>query len=290
MANPEAPDTQQKNTDPLPPATKEDTGGQAQKPTKDREHSANINQIPMPIWWRDKEKRELVLIGATLLLAIFTAWMAWETHKLSEDSAKQVDAASISAKATERAATATEHSAIAAENYVAITKQSLGIAETSIAVTKRNARITETVTKMDLRAYLVLNDISVSGTRVGENPKATVSVKNIGKTPAYRVSIWSFWKIGNGIDNEDMNRLIKPVLDTGFFIGSGTDYGFDRYFSEVLTTQDSILLQTGVVSLYFFCRVAYVDKFNEVQFSQKCFVYRPRQHDMISLRKCDNAS
>lgn len=280
--------TEDKN--PLPPLPKEHETRQSGEPQKDGQNPANIQQPSKPVWWRDKDRRDIALILVTGFLAAFTAWMAWETHKLSGDSAQQAKATAISAKATEKAATATERSVAVAESSLAITKQSLAIAETSIAVTKRNARITEKITKMDLRAYIVLEDFEMSEIRVGAVPRVTGTMKNIGKTPAYRVTIVSTLKLGTGVYPHEMKAVDVATADTGFFLGSGAGRQiFDR-FHRIWTKEDSVVLESGKMTFHFICHIAFRDKFNEPQFVQSCYVYRHAQKDMVNLRKCEAAS
>lgn len=141
-------------------------------PSKEAEESAKVeDQYKQKKSVQDDKLTEatVILAWVTGILAAFTGGlflitvcMAWDARKTSERQAKEVVR---SLKTAEDAADAASQSAKASE---------------------RTANILDTTAKADLRAYLsVTPDIIDGNCNIGS------TVKNIGKTPAYKITVES---------------------------------------------------------------------------------------------------
>jgi hypothetical protein len=245
-----------------------------------------MEQTSKTSWWRNKDIQSIALIVVTGFLALFTAWMAWETHKLSGDSAEQVKAAATSANATQKAAAATEKSATATERSASVSEKSITVAESSIAVVKRNATETEAIAKAELRPYIYVTDLKIEGVQVGKTPKTAWEIKNLGKTPGYNVNLLNWWKIGTDIyEQEALPLLDRAKKQEGYAVAPGMPLSGNEPFFRAWGSEDSVAITTRNKHLFFVCTITYQDQFGEDFYTQEGFVYLKGTNDLRGLRQ-----
>jgi hypothetical protein len=113
--------------------------------------------------------------------------------------------------------------------------------------------------KKQLRAYLGLSEVFISGVAVGEKPTVECALRNFGQTPAYRVSYWAEAKLLDSRADSftptqsGSERTVNPGRD-GFTIKAR--------LAEPLSEEDMSKIKLGTASIYFYGAISYRDAFS----------------------------
>ncbi|MGA2624792.1 MAG: hypothetical protein ABSF91_13110 [Bacteroidota bacterium] len=142
----------------------------------------------------------------------------------------------------------------------------------------------EKSTKANLRAYVVLDQLNLDKLRIGETPMVSYEIKNVGKTPAYRVNV-----IGSELGNEknlifDFDSLQTAFPDTGFVASPNIPISGDSFFQYEWTPADSIAFLVGGSPLYYIVGITYLDIFGQGHHAIAGSVYSRRTKNFVSLR------
>jgi len=111
-------------------------------------------------------------------------------------------------------------------------------------------------TRAQLRAYVMIESVAITGISNGEKPDVHVTIKNYGQTPATKVTHWaklgfSTWSnIGGPIPGRDANeRLPESVMGPGstLHLVTGIDLAFNEETIAALAAQSHALYLKGEV-------------------------------------------
>jgi len=122
---------------------------------------------------------------ATVAIAAFTLTLKWSTDKLWGAGERQLTHAETQA-ATAEAANKVQSDQI--NEQIGVLRQSADAAMQSGIATRDLVRTTQTSTQLELRAYIGIEWIKVSSNDWGGTFWVEVQIKNVGKTPAFRVT------------------------------------------------------------------------------------------------------
>ncbi len=154
-----------------------------------------------------------------------------------------------------------------------ISKQAIALADSSLQTTKKSARIYEYLTKSDLRAYVVLKEMTFQ-LRVGQKPRGEYQYINLGKTPARHVVVMHCLVVGDAGMVDRATNILKGAASRrdsiGYVIGSNISPTKDFVGDAVLTRGDSVAIANGTESVYLLGLIGYYDKFNERHLTWFC--------------------
>ena len=99
------------------------------------------------------------------------------------------------------------------DSSLKISHKSLEISDHSLAAAKKSGEIYESLTKADLRPYIVLEDIIYNELQVGKPFPATIKIINCGKTPAINVKLYNSLTICGSMSEieREKNWLIEEL-------------------------------------------------------------------------------
>lgn len=135
------------------------------------------------------------------------------------------------------------------------TKDMLNTAKEGVVDARLNA-------ERQLRAYVYVDGISVSW--AGRVPEATVVIKNLGQTPAYRTTNVFF--IGDGEDNDFTNFEYERPLSRDDLPPGGIRNASVKF--ESFDTNLTVAATSGLHSIYIWGRIEYTDAFNQPQWTE----------------------
>lgn len=130
-------------------------------------------------------------------------------------------------------------------------------------------------TKIDSRAYLVVERVTPRTVQPGSLVSFSVAIKNTGKTPAYSVNHRVGIRIGNFLARNDMDTLRHFPLGYGPTIGG---QGSGEIQIERFTLNDSLYALVGELKLglYIFGRIDYQDEFGDSRFQTFAVQFNPK--------------
>ena len=231
-----------------------------------------------------ENKINIVLAIFNGLMLVVTVVLVWITlmmanianhsldHQISKDSADAIiDSTRNALSVIHQQGRDNMSDSMNARN-LRIAQRSIEIADSSIKLTKRQLLLTERTAKLDLRAYIVLSDGNFSDFRVGHKSKFSYELKNVGKTPAYKVTTSYSWGLGESAVWKQADSMKTIIADTGRSIspsipsrGELTPIDLERI--------DSIAFFSKGLHFYWLFGVSYVDIFGETHHSITQFVY-----------------
>lgn len=195
------------------------------------------------------------MIGLTiglLLVAAAQAWMFWRQLRIMSDGLRDTkqaaDAASMSARATQ---------------------ESVGLAADTA--------------ERQLRAYVLLLEISLDVTRDIPLPQAgtasyTLSIKNFGLTPAYDVSVAARIRLHPRESGEFIAANI-PGEPRGTLPPGGITYVNLQGDSGA---EMAMMIRRDEFAIYLFGRIDYVDTFGVKRYSEFRFERKRYAHDFVA--------
>jgi hypothetical protein len=213
---------------------------------------------------KSKHTREWILIIVTLALAGFTAWMAFETHRL---------------------AIATRDSLEKTDTTITLTKESLEISKKEMALLKDSKAFNEQITQMDIQPYIAIDSINTINVLVGQMPIVYYSIVNTGKTPAYNVHILTHFQLDTGFTKNQIDSIRILKMSDGFYMPPGIRKNMRHFFPRKWEPNDSIVISNNSASINFLCGIKYEDGFHNIHFSQEGFLYDPKRFSMLCLRR-----
>lgn len=235
-------------------------------------------------WFKVKENRELILIYTTVILALFTGWMAWETHRMALQTKNSVDlmrkADSIGIENLNLA----QKTALSSDTY---SNKSIKISDSSLSLTRKSIINYEHFSKLSLRPYIVVDTTSFeTQLSVGKKILITIYLRNVGKTPAlnyYHVSK-PILTISNEIFNAEKEGMkicyakINEAKDEGDYIGADMKAPNHAEF-PILSNTDYKDIFSGKKIFSMVSVVSYYDIFHDRHFMWYCIEYNPKKND-----------
>ncbi len=132
--------------------------------------------------------------------------------------------------------------------------------------TRESINLTIQSTEFDLRAYCILNPTVIFfNTERGQKPYVTFTIKNLGKTPAYKVGITSL--IGISYGTPSRSEINTPLVDA-FIIGSG-EVSAEQIINASFVINNEIFndMVSGNGKLVLLVRISYQDIFKKNRIS-----------------------
>jgi len=136
----------------------------------------------------------------------------------------------------------------------------------SVIFTKKQISIYEETTKLDLRAYTVIENVRMDAFNVDEKVGIGFDIRNIGKTPAYKVKQITRFE-NRPFEDEDILSTQTPTTNEGVVIGTGLFYHqSSRGF--ILTNDRFIAINNEQDTLYVMIVITYEDIFSEQHYTR----------------------
>ncbi len=135
-------------------------------------------------------------------------------------------------------------------------------------------------TRRQLRAYVLATAVYVEKFKAGEEPRAKVTIKNTGQTPAYELTQWS----GMGLDQ--WPPITDPPMDDPAQLpirplGPQQEMFSEPTLGRTLNAAEVSGLKSGALAIYVIGRIRYVDAFRRSQVTE----YRVFTGGPIGLRE-----
>jgi len=232
----------------------------------------------IPRWFANEHIRGWVLIGTTILLAAFTAWMAWKTHDLANQTAKTIP---LLWKADSIANEGLKLSKQNVDSSNVYTRRSIEIAESSLKVNRFSADTIKKFTKMDLRAFIGFAGVDSLIMNIGEPLRIDIKFKNIGKTPAYNVREAGYRVFRKGEPNQFDIDTLKKTFQKCSPIHPGMEPIFTVESIWSPTQKNIADIMDGSWNLYVFKLINYNDVFGDKHFTMVCLKYFPEVRTFI---------
>lgn len=126
------------------------------------------------------------------------------------------------------------------------------------------AREQAKTTKAQLRPYVMIKSARVDGLEIGKQPKATITLKNFGATPALEMTQWS--NMGGDAfppthnfpmeERKEDTKAVSPLAPGGEFIATPFNPKFPPFSEEYMAA-----LRKGEAAIYVIGRIKYRDSF-----------------------------
>ena len=206
-----------------------------QTPAKQTQARGTPDGSEMPVdWWS---------VVNLILLAVFSGLLVWVLSFQWLSMKEGLKQTQRSAKASEKAARATEH---------------------SVMLARENARIEQ-------RAWVAVTEAS-SDVIEGQEFGVRVTFKNTGRTFATNVGIKLVMHIVPGpvVPEFDEAEKIVSILSQGILSPNGICYGYKRS-GLILTKGEMEGLKVGQTSVYVHGRIDYTDVFRCPHWTRFCF-------------------
>ncbi len=220
-------------------------------------------------FWSTADRIEKIQIFLALLnLFTLIAFIIVSSVQISHSS-KALDYADSTNVHTRKSIELGQQTAHASDSS---NQKSLTIAMGSLDATRESNVLTEKIAKMDLRAYISVIDMSFEKIKVGEKLCSNMNLKNVGKTPAYKIKVDIGFKIGGtGVYDIEMQNLIRSheehILTSGVImnISGETDYMWIK--------DDSTKVINGGKPCFIYGKITYFDIFKVEHHTNFCFSY-----------------
>lgn len=146
--------------------------------------------------------------------------------------------------------------------------------ERSADAAGRQVRISEETAQRQLRAYMVVDmaDVHLTGGQI----LVTVRVRNVGATPAYKVSCHSGLFVG---PDEQSIPDLPPVEVTMLTLGRGVEYNLVNHINADPTFVSNAA--ADIIHVFAFGRVEYEDIFGIPRFLTYRLIRRPELNAMM---------
>jgi hypothetical protein len=119
----------------------------------------------------------------------------------------------------------------------------------------------ERTAKRQLRAYVGVDEVSITGVERDKKPMIYVRIKNYGQTPAYSVKYWADIVIAKKLPVEsafeDRKWSGESVLDPS------STFGIYSETTDVLPADDADAIGSDTQRIYFMARLVYRDAFGK---------------------------
>lgn len=129
---------------------------------------------------------------------------------------------------------------------------------------------------LENRAYLVIDNVSIKQFKVGEIILVQITIKNVGKTPAYKITEFTganYGSMNKKIFYEGINRVHSKDL---FILGAGQEMihtATSEFSTGILYNNDFNQISNGTIGWYLYGEILYRDKFDENHFTRYCLKY-----------------
>lgn len=214
-----------------------------------------IQNITKPSWWGANQKniQQWLLVICTILLASYTGRLFYLTAGQTEIVIASVQSAQESAKAAQ---------------------QAVKVAEKSMEVGNR--------------AYVVVKAIDTEkGFVAGSSVAFKLTIKNVGKTPAYNISQYSRIDVLETMpqySSKDFN-VTKPVGEA--ILGAGMSLEIESISEFIIADRHIKGINEGKVSLFYNAIVNYSDIFKKNHVLRVGGIYSVKHKRFIGLPNCN---
>ena len=142
----------------------------------------------------------------------------------------------------------------------------IGVNSWLITNSNRNAKI-------QLRAYVEVDEIVFKQFLVGKPLNLIIAFQNMGQTPAYNLKVQiGIWPSGTEI-TEEAWRNLKFFKKEGISLGLKTDYTCEIYSKYIVTLTDSLAWIKDERPLKCFGKIFYNDVFGDSHYGEFSSIY-----------------
>jgi hypothetical protein len=236
---------------------------------------------------RRGERWIIALTGAIALFALgslVASILQWVVMRGQLDVMKdQLSDARASAKEssaiTDRQLGIAESQAVSLGKLASASVDAAGSAKESADDSGRIAKAAETSTKVATtalrtteRAYLAVQAVVYLKDFDGKARTVNAIIANTGRTPAYKMHLWSYSAIGRNPEAFDGNlpfwEIKKPASEDMI---AGGHTAFAQINVREMTTDQIASIKTGTAAIYAWARVEYTDVFHAKQCFRYCY-------------------
>jgi hypothetical protein len=150
-----------------------------------------------------------------------------------------------------------------------LNRRAVTIADSSMKVSKSIAEMQKYFTKKELRAYINVNIIRHIETNKDGTIDILIGMKNVGKTPAYKVSGTFMGRPDTGISKKDFINLNNYIQIMDHTVGAG-DSIFNQLKNVNVGSGDSMFVFPKNRKYFVFGKVIYIDAFKDPHWVNFC--------------------
>ena len=163
-------------------------------------------------------------------------------------------------------------------------------AERTTKAMEKNIEIAEMSARVSNRAYISFKDVTKQILQVGKQASVDIKYVNVGKTPAYNISIIHGVKIGGSgfFDNEIEN--IKTTKITNQTLGASLDGNTTAGSGEMINYENFTKIMNGQKSWFVYGNITYNDIFGGSHFTRYCFQVFPDKNIIVMCDKYNDAN
>lgn len=224
---------------------------------------------------RKRTFRDSTAIVVALLAALFAAWQGYEAHAARVSAREEARLAREQARSAAKAAQESADTIMAlqaklAEQSAHEAKRSADAAERSNALAQKALQITE-APFLDVLVGLGTEIASPHPVRI------EVTLKNVGRTPAFNVSGWSRLVMGHLTEDEAHRESLRvPNIEmTRIFLAPAAAVKQIVSSAKPLEVVHAEEIKAGKLQLFSLGSIHYTDVFNHRHQTDYCFHYDP---------------
>jgi hypothetical protein len=151
-----------------------------------------------------------------------------------------------------------------------LTRQSNKAAIKAATAAENSVLVASDTAELQLRAYVLLENASVTNLAAGNLPNIAIKIKNFGQTPASDFHHWAVVGFQPFPLDGELPKSDKSIPTTRAVIPPGGDVEGTISYNRFMTDSDIEGIQKGEVGLYLFGFITYTDAFGKPRETQYC--------------------